>query len=386
MLADYIKGRFLAAFKQAPSLVVRSPGRINLMGEHTDYNHGFVLPAAIDKQIVCAFGGGVQGRCRLVAAGLDDAFECDIARIERSPKSWPNYVLGVVEQFRERGLEVGGFDCVVGGDIPIGAGLSSSAALECAVTQGLAALFGHRLEKLDVVRMAQGAENEFVGVQCGIMDQFASVQGKAGHVIRLDCRSLDFAYYPFPLRDYKIVLCDTGVKHDLASSEYNDRRKECEAGVAELKRHYSDVCSLRDVSIRQLDEHREEFDPVVYRRCRYVIGENERVLESCRMLERGDLPAFGANMYRTHEGLRDDYGVSCAELDFLVERARADGRAIGARMMGGGFGGCTVNLVMTAECDAFIEQMTNAYFSNLGLELKTYTVDIVDGTRTVTVQ
>ena len=361
-------------------MLVRSPGRINMIGEHTDYNEGFVMPAAIDKEIVCAISPNYNNKCTLVAYDLDDAFAFDITRFKKSDKGWPNYIMGVVEQFQKRGLEIKGFDCVFGGNIPLGAGLSSSAALECAFAYSFNQMYGCGLTRLEIVKLAQAAENEFVGVQCGIMDQFASVHGKHDKVFRLDCRTLEYEYYDMKLDDYRLVLCDTGVKHSLASSEYNTRRQECETGVAILQQYYPEVHSLRDATVAQLDEHRDEIDDNIYRRCRYVIEENARVLECCEMLKQGDLEGFGENMYKTHEGLSKEYEVSCDELDFLYEKARQSGMVIGARMMGGGFGGCTLNIVKIDRLDEFISHMTKAYKEEMGLELKTYVVKIENGT------
>ncbi len=379
MLSEKIRKKFEATFDKKP-LLVRSPGRINMIGEHTDYNEGFVMPAAIDKEIICAISPNYNNKCTLIAYDLDDEYEFDITKYEKSEKGWPNYILGVIEQFQKRDMEIRGFDCVFGGDIPLGAGLSSSAALECAFAYSFNHMFDTSLSKLEIVKLAQAAENEFVGVKCGIMDQFASVHGKQDKVFRLDCRSLDYEYYNMVLSDYRLVLCDTGVKHSLASSEYNTRRQECETGVAILQQYHPEIKSLRDASVELLEKYHDEFDDNVYRRCKYVIEENDRVLECCDMLKKGDLEGFGENMYKTHEGLSKEYEVSCRELDFLYEKARNSGMVIGARMMGGGFGGCTINIVKIERLDEFIGHMTGAYEDELGLELKTYIVKIENGT------
>ncbi len=379
MLSEEIRKKFISTFNKKP-LVVRSPGRINLIGEHTDYNEGYVMPAAIDKEIVCAISTNYSDTCKCIAFDLHESYEFELSDFQKSEKGWPNYIMGVVDQFKKQGLEIHGFDCVFGGNIPLGAGLSSSAALECAFAYSFNTLFEHQLSKLEIVKLSQAAENEFVGVQCGIMDQFASVHGKANQVFRLDCKTLEFEYFNFILDDYRVVLCDTQVEHSLASSEYNTRRKECEQGVAILQEHYTNIHSLRDVSIDQLFVHREEFDPVIFRRCKFVVEEIERVIECCHLLKKGDLIGFGENMFKTHEGLSKDYDVSCRELDFLKEKAIESGLVIGARMMGGGFGGCTINIVRIEKLDEFIEYMTTAYRKELDLELKTYTVKIENGT------
>lgn len=379
MLSEKIRNKFTSLFKDDP-MIVRSPGRINMIGEHTDYNEGFVMPAAIDKEIVCAIRPNHSKKCKIIASDLNDSVEFDIDSFGRSEKEWPNYILGVIEQFQKKGLEVKGFDCVFGGDIPLGAGLSSSAALECAFAYAFNILFEYNLSKLELVKLSQAAENEFVGVKCGIMDQFASVHGKANKIFRLDCKSLDYEYFDFVLNDYQLVLCDTRVKHALAASEYNTRRQECEKGVATLQSHYNGINSLRDVSIEQLQKHEYKFDPVIYKRCKFVVEEIDRVIDCCDLLKEGDLIGFGKNMFKTHEGLSSDYEVSCKELDFLKEKAAESGMVIGARMMGGGFGGCTLNIVKIDKLNQFINFMTDIYKSELGLELKTYIVKIEDGT------
>ncbi len=379
MLIEKIKNKFISAFNKNP-LIVRSPGRINLIGEHTDYNEGYVMPAAIDKEIICAISTNYNSKCKVIAYDLNESFEFDISKLDKSDKGWPNYILGVIEQFQNRGMEIKGFDCVFGGDIPLGAGLSSSAALECAFAYSFNMLYEHNLSNLEIVKLSQAAENEFVGVNCGIMDQFASVYGKVDQIFRLDCKTLEYEYFNFVLDDYRIVLCDTQVKHSLASSEYNTRRKECEEGVAILQKHYSNIHSLRDVTIGQLKKHESEMDPVIFKRCRYVVEESERVIDCCNLLKEGDLIGFGNNMFKTHDGLSQDYEVSCEELDFLAEKAKESNMVIGARMMGGGFGGCTINIVKIEYLDQFIKYMSDSYKNELNLDLKTYKVKIENGT------
>jgi galactokinase len=379
MLSEKIKNKFISSFNKTP-LIIRSPGRINLIGEHTDYNEGFVMPAAIDKEIVCALSANYSNTCKIIAYDLKDSFQFDLKELKKSDKEWPNYIQGVVQQFQKRGLEVKGFDCVFGGNIPLGAGLSSSAALECAFAYGLNMLYRHNLPKLEIVKLSQSAENEFVGVQCGIMDQFASVFGRTDSIFRLDCKTLEYEYFDFVLEDYRIVLCDSQVKHSLASSEYNTRRKESEHGISILKKHYPKINSLRDVSIGEIKEHKNEFDDVTYKRCKYVIEEIARVQDCCELLKKGDLIGFGKNMFETHDGLSKDYEVSCEELDFLVDKAKETNMVIGSRMMGGGFGGCTINLVKISDIDRFIQTMTKAYKQELNLDMKVYLVKIENGT------
>ncbi|AKD02262.1 galactokinase [Pontibacter korlensis] len=377
MLQEIIN-TFETRYQQKP-VVVRSPGRVNLIGEHTDYNDGFVLPAAINKEIYFAVAPNNTNTFRAYAYDLQQEAEFELSQVQRSDKSWANYLLGVIAQLQKANYEVKGFDLVYGGNIPIGAGLSSSAAVECGLAYALNHIFGYDIAKFDMVKMAQIAEHEYAGVKCGIMDQFASMFGKQNHAVKLDCRTLDYAYYHLDMADYRIVLCDTQVKHNLASSEYNTRRQECEAGVALLQKHYPEVKSLRDVKVAMLEQHQEEFDPIVYKRCIYVVNENNRVEEACRALEKGDMQTFGEKMYASHRGLQHNYEVSCPELDFLVDQAREMDAVLGARMMGGGFGGCTINIVKLDALDTFIKQMEEAYQQQFGISLKTYIAEIVNG-------
>ena len=374
-----VRELFRARFGREP-LVVRSPGRVNLIGEHTDYNEGFVLPAAVDRAITLAAALNGRRTGLLVAADLDEQAECDPDRIVRSDRGWPNYLLGVVEQLRKRVVEVPGFDCVFGGDIPAGAGMSSSAAIETALAFALDELLALGLDRVTLARMAQSAEHELVGVRCGIMDQFACLFGSAGHALKLDCRTLAFELVPFAFPDVRIVLCDSGVKHALAGSEYNLRRAQCEAGVAALQRFRPGIRSLRDVDCALLAAHRDALDPVVARRCRFVVEENERLLTGCQELARGDLAAFGERMYGSHAGLRDDYEVSCPELDALVEIARPLPGVIGARMMGGGFGGCTINLVRGDAVERFARGVEHEYGQRTGRDTRVFVTSITGGT------
>lgn len=374
-----IQSRFLGIFKSEP-LVIRAPGRINLIGEHTDYNDGFVMPAAVDKEIYFGIGASSNGKSVVYSVNYDERFEIDLNHPKAvSAPQWANYLLGVLFQFRERGYPVRPFNCVFGGNIPLGAGMSSSAAMECGFAMALNEFHLFNVPRLDMVHMAQWAEHHFVGVKCGIMDQFASMMGKAGHVIVLDCRSLEYEYAPLDLGEYQVVLCDTKVKHSLVDSEYNTRRKECEEGVKILQRHHSSVKSLRDASAPILEKYRSEMDPVVYRRCRYVVEEIARVQEATADLKRGDADAFGRKMFETHRGLSTMYEVSCPELDFLVTEARAFDGVLGARMMGGGFGGCTINLVRRPDVQKFVDHMTGKYRDRFAIDMPCYIVNLVDG-------
>ncbi|RDC65363.1 galactokinase [Adhaeribacter pallidiroseus] len=378
MINDIVS-KFKELYEQEPVLV-RSPGRVNLIGEHTDYNNGFVLPAAINKEVYFAVAPNNTNSFRAYAFDLHEQAEFRLSEVKKSDISWANYLLGVIAQMQKAGYQLPGFDVVFGGNIPLGAGLSSSAAIECGLGFALNYIFQLHIEKFDLVKMGQKAEHEFAGVMSGIMDQFANTFGQKNHVVKLDCRSLEYQYYPFDITDYRIVLCDTQVKHSLASSEYNTRRKECEAGVALLQKHNAQVQSLRDVTEAMLTAHESEFEPVIYKRCRYVVQENNRVEAACQDLENNDLAAFGQKMFASHQGLQHDYEVSCRELDFLADLARQDDSVLGARMMGGGFGGCTINLVKLSGLDAFTQKMTTAYQQEFAVTLKTYVAEIVDGT------
>jgi len=363
-----------------PTLLVQSPGRINLIGEHTDYNQGFVLPAAIDKAIYLAISKREDQEVHLIAADLADNFSVALNNLSFSQQTWSNYLIGVVDQLQKNGYELGGFNAVVAGDVPLGAGLSSSAAVECATVFALNELFELGLSKIEMVRLAQKAENEFVGVKCGIMDQFASMFGKTDTVIQLDCQSLDYSYMPFNQEGIKIVLLDTRVKHSLASTEYNLRREECEAGVKIIQEKYPTVASLRDVTMQMAQECLANADQKIIDRCSFVVAEIHRLQDACKDLEAGNMKAFGKKMYETHEGLSKLYEVSCAELDFLADFAKTDASVLGARMMGGGFGGCTINLVEENAVEAFVLAAGNAFQAAFGTEMKPYIVSIGNGT------
>ena len=353
----------LASFRQdfgEPAVVVRSPGRVNLIGEHTDYNDGFVLPAAVDRGIAMAVRARSDRRYVLHALDLDRRLEGDLAQLAPHPERWPNYLLGVLDQLQKAGHPPGGFELAYGGDLPIGAGMSSSAALECGLAFALNELFDLGLDRLTMAKLSQAAEHSFVGVKCGIMDQMASLMSQKDHVMMLDCQDLSCRFVPFRSQ-VKIFLCDTQVERALAESGYNQRRSQCEAGVGLLRKYAPEVQSLRDVSLELLDAHRAEFDPIVYRRCRYVIEESLRVIAACAALESEDLPAFGRLMNQSHQGLSKAYQVSCPELDVLAEAAAVLPGVLGARMMGAGFGGCTINLVAAGQEQAFVQGMTPAF-------------------------
>jgi galactokinase len=373
----------LGPFLSDQTILVRSPGRINLIGEHTDYNEGFVLPAAIDKAAYIAMTPRTDEEIHLFAIDLQAYFKTTISEIQISNLSWPNYILGVVEEFKKSGAPLKGFDAALTSDIPSGAGLSSSAAVECATAMALNEYLKTSFERFTLVSMAQKAEHEFAGVQCGIMDQFASMFGKKNQVIKLDCRSLAYEYLPINLEGVAILLLDTGIKHALASTEYNTRRRQCEEGISIIRAHLPGIKSLRDVSLEMLDNFVAKKNPLVYRRCRYVVEENQRLLQACLELQKGDLSAFGRHMFASHAGLSKLYEVSCKELDYLVEQVKNNKGVLGARMMGGGFGGCTINLVRGECVETIITQIADNYFGYSGIKLKPYIAGIENGTSVI---
>ncbi|MBK9015414.1 MAG: galactokinase [Saprospiraceae bacterium] len=379
MIEQTTISNFHQIFGTKPDLVVRAPGRINLIGEHTDYNGGFVLPAAIDKAIWLAMGRRNDDELHFHSLDLHDSYRGEVGTFQKSEKNWANYLLGVISEAQKDGLKIGGVNVVFGGDIPIGAGMSSSAALESGMLAGLNELYDLKLQKLDIVKLAQRGENRFVGMNCGIMDMFASMMGRADHVLRLDCRSLDFEHFPFHAPDFALVLCNSGVKHSLVNSEYNTRRAECEAGVRYFQAFLPEAKTLRDVPLDLVLGEKERLPVHVFQRCKFVVEEIGRVGAACNALKTSDFATFGQLMYATHEGLRHEYEVTCPETDFLVDEARGHAAVLGARQMGGGFGGCTLNLVRAAAVEGFVAQMTDAYRLQFGLKLVCHNVKITDG-------
>lgn len=384
-ISESFRKKFKELFDEDP-LLVRSPGRVNLIGEHTDYNLGFVLPAAIDKAIYFAIAPRSDNCAKLFAVDMNDSFEFTIDKLHKSEKGWPNYLMGVVDQLNKRGYKTNGFNCVFGGDIPLGAGLSSSAALEAGLAFALNNIFDLRIDKLSLVKLSQKAENEFVGVNCGIMDQYINIFGKSGSALRIDCRSLEYEHFPFDYKNISIVLFNTNVSHSLASSEYNQRRRECGEAVEIIKKEFPQIQSLRDVSSEILAEYKKKLDPVIYNRCKYVVEENSRLLSACDALKVHDLKTFGSLMYQTHEGLSNDYEVSCKELDFLVELTKDIPEVYGSRMMGGGFGGCTINLIENNAIESVSKTITKMYKQEFNLEAKTYVTKISGGTSIVMIK
>lgn len=362
-------------------LVVDSPGRINIIGEHTDYNNGFVLPTAIDKKIRFKIKkNGSRDNCTVYSQNFDTEFSFDLRKVEKSKQQWENYILGVVYEIQQLSDKLEGFDCVLDSDIPVGSGISSSAALECGLAFGLNELFNLNLSKLTIVELSQRAEHNYVGTKCGIMDQFASVMSKKDHVILLDCQSLEFEYVPIKIEPYKILLLNTNVSHNLASGEYNLRRGQCEKGVEIIKQEHPEINSLRDVSITLLNEFKSVMPSVVFNRCTYVVEEIDRVLNSVQALKNNHLNALGKLMYQTHEGLQYLYEVSCPELDFLVDFSKKYDEVIGARVMGGGFGGCTINIIHSDAIESFIADASEAYLKKFNIRLTAFEAMPSEGT------
>ena len=377
-----IEEAFERVFGATPETIARAPGRVNLIGEHTDYNQGFVLPAAIDRYVYFAGRRRADRRVRLKSLDFQDGVELDLDGLQRDGQHpWSNYVGGVAKYLEEDNHRLPGADVVFGGDVPLEAGLSSSAAVEVAAAAFWQSLVGLKLDPVYLVKLARRAENEFVGVPSGIMDQFISALGRQDHALLLDCR--DLHYHHVPLRDdVKIVVCNSGVKRALAKSEYEVRVQQCREAVAQVSYAGRAVKSLREVTLDDLEVARNRLSDVVMRRARHVVTENQRVLDAVKVLQEGDLNRFGELMNASHESLRDDYEVSSKELDVLVEIARQQPGVLGARMTGAGFGGCTVNLVREDAAAAFVQAVQEGYKRILGLPAETYIFRASDGALT----
>ncbi|MCL4125225.1 UNVERIFIED_CONTAM: hypothetical protein GTU68_017797 [Idotea baltica] len=371
---------FKDKFKTTPSIAVRAPGRINLIGEHTDYNDGFVLPAAIDKAIYFCLSKRDDNTIVLCSVDLEDELELSLNNIERSNKDWANFLLGVIKEIKETNPKLNsGFNLTFGGDVPLGAGLSSSAAIESGLAYALNQLYDLDFSLLDLAKIAQKAEHNFAGVRCGIMDMYASLMGKEGKVIQLDCKNLTHSYLPFEMEDIAVVLFNSGVKHNLAESAYNERREQCEEGLSFFQNQYPQIQSFRDLDFETLAKHKSDLEAKVYDRCLYVLSEEDRMKKATVALTKGDLDSFGDLMYQTHDGLKNDYEVSCTELDFLVDLTKNNSNVLGSRMMGGGFGGCTINLVKKDSVADLINVVKSSYLKEFGIDLEHFQVQITDG-------
>jgi len=377
-LIDTVKTKFIKTFDTNP-LMVFSPGRINLIGEHTDYNKGFVFPAAIDKGIVTAISKSNSDKSTIVALNTNDKFEFSIKDIvPLNNGSWQNYILGVVSEIQRTGKQIQGFNLIFNGDIPIGAGLSSSAALENSVVYALNKLFNLEITKNEMIVISQKAEHNFVGVKCGIMDQYASMFGKKDTAILLDCNTLEATSVSHKLQEYSILLINTNVKHSLAESAYNERRKSCEKVASKLG-----FKSLREVSIKNLQSIKDSLSESDYQKALYVIQENNRVLRAFEAIKQNNIAGLGELLFDSHKGLRNQYEVSCDELDYLVDFSKKSNAVIGARMMGGGFGGCTINLVQTRNLEDFKKEIIKTYYNRFKNNCSFYSVKLSDGTKVI---
>ncbi len=377
---EYVRSRFQKHFDGTTGYVYASPGRINLIGEHTDYNGGFVFPGAIDKGMIAEIKPNGTQKVLAYSIDLKDYVEFGLNEEDAPHASWARYIFGVCRELIKRGVKVEGFNTAFAGDVPLGAGMSSSAALESTYAFALNELFNGNIDKFELAKVGQATEHNYCGVNCGIMDQFASVFGKAGSLIRLDCRSLEYQYFPFKPEGYRLVLLDSVVKHELASSAYNKRRQSCETAVAAIKKNHPTVEFLRDATMDMLKAVKNDITAEDYMRAEYVIEEIQRVLDVCDALEAGDYETVGQKMYETHHGMSKLYEVSCKELDFLNDCAKEHG-VTGSRVMGGGFGGCTINLVKDELYDNFIAKTTEAFTAKFGRAPKVYDVVISDGAR-----
>ena len=375
-----IQEKFEALFGEE-GILYASAGRINLIGEHTDYNGGYVFPGAINFGIMAAIKPNGTDTVKLFAINRDEYVEFDLTEEGLPEQHWPRYIFGVCREIIKRGGTVKGFNAVFAGDVPIGAGLSSSAALESTFAYALNDLFNNnQIDKFELAKIGQSTEHNYCGVKCGIMDQFASIFGKEGSLIRLNCKTGEYKYFPFHPQGYKLVLIDTCVKHSLADSAYNKRRESCEKAAAAIRKNHPEVEFLSDANRLWLDEVRAEISEEDFLRAEYVIGEVQRVLDVCDALERDDYETVGEMMYQTHFGLSRLYEVSCEELDFLNKLARKMD-VTGSRVMGGGFGGCTINLVKEELHDHFVETAVEKFTEKFGHAPKIYEVVISEGAR-----
>jgi galactokinase len=386
MEIDFVRSRFIKHFDGKTGKIYASPGRINLIGEHTDYNGGFVFPGAVDCGIMAEMRpNGTEDVVMAYAIDLKDRVDFKLSDPNGPKTSWARYIYGIAKEMQKLGVPVKGFNIAFAGDVPLGAGMSSSAAMESCFACGLNDLFGdNKVSKWDMVLAGQATEHNYCGVNCGIMDQFASVFGQKGKLMRLDCRSREFEYFPFDPQGYKLVLINSCVKHELAGSPYNDRRNSCENVVKHIAAKHPEAKfeTLRDCTWEQLEEVRAEVGEEDYKRAHFVLGEKDRVLAVCDALNAGDYETVGKKMYETHDGLSKEYEVSCEELDYLNDIARECG-VTGSRIMGGGFGGCTINLVKDELYDEFIKTVKAKYTEKFNVEPKVIDVVIGDGSRKI---
>jgi len=380
-LINSTKDAFKKQFNEAPEGIFLSPGRINVIGEHVDYNNGFVLPAAIDKYICFAIKKTKTELGEFYAIDYNETFNVNVNdELKPVEQRWVNYMLGVMDEMKKKGKKIGGFKVAMSSDIPIGAGVSSSAALECGFGFAINTIFEFGFSKKDLALMGQTSEHNFAGVKCGIMDEFTSIFGKKDKVIKLDCNTLEYTYYDAELKDNCFVLFDSCVKHTLATSGYNDRRNEVDKGISILKAKFSEVKNFRDVTLDMVEKLKAELGEVIYKRCRFVVEEIGRVEKAALALQNQDFTKLGELLVETHRGLSKDYEVSCKELDFLVEETLKEKGVLGARLMGGGFGGCSINLIKKSDAENVIASIKKKYKETFGIDMKVYPVNISEGT------
>jgi len=366
------------------NVVIESPGRINLIGEHIDYNGGHVLPAAIDKKITFKFRKNHSNTCEIFSKNFKSSFKIDLNQLKRSEVEWQNFVLGVlyhIDSLKPNSLK--GFDCIIESNLPLGSGISSSAALECGIAKGINALFNLKLTNLQIIKLSRDAEHTFVGTKCGIMDQFAVVMGQKNHLILLDCKSLDYELIEANFKPYMLVLLNTNVSHNLASSEYNVRRDECQTALEAIQKKHPQYQHLTEVPVKIIKAFKGVLPQKIYNRALYVSQEDKRTLKAVSKLKENKLKDFGSLLYKSHDGLQNLYEVSCKELDFLVKSTKGLDYVLGARMMGGGFGGCTLNLVHQDKVDEFVERISAAYEEKFNIQLTSILTTIADGTKKV---
>lgn len=375
------QSHFQRLFQKEPEYTFLSPGRINIIGEHVDYNDGFVLPAAINKYICFAISPNKNTECAIIAKDLNEVSKFDLTEeIKPVDAMWMNYILGVVSQLKENKLPLRGFNLVFSSSIPMGSGLSSSAALECGIAYALNKMFHLDLTKEEIALIGQKSEHTFVGVNCGIMDQFASVFGKKNNVIQLDCTTLEHKYHKADFKNYSLLLLDSNVKHTHLTSGYNIRRKEVESGLTIIKQHFPEVKTFRNCTEAMVLELKDQLGETIFKRCSFVVKEIQRVHDAVSALRQMNFKELGKLMSLTHQGLSEEYEVSCEEIDFLIENVQSEKSVLGARMMGGGFGGCSINLIEKGHEKELVERISKLYKEKFGIQLKSYKVKISKGT------
>lgn len=372
----------IKAFKS--EVVIESPGRINLIGEHIDYNGGHVLPAAMDNKITLSFRKNNTNTCEVLSSNFKSSFKVNLDKLERSDVEWQNFILGVLFHINVlKPDSIQGFDCIIASNLPLGSGISSSAALECGIAKGVNELFDIGLTDIEIIKLSKDAEHTFVGTKCGIMDQFAVVKGKKDHLILLNCETLDYDLIEADFGPYVIVLLNSNVSHSLASSEYNVRRDECDTGLSAIQKKHPDYQFLTEVPAKIVKEFKNVLPEKIYNRALYVTQENKRTLKAVDCLKKNNLKKFGEYLYKSHHGLQHLYEVSCIELDFLVDQTKDLDYVLGSRMMGGGFGGCTINIVHKDKVDELIENVSTAYEEKYDIHLSSIITTISDGVKRI---